>query len=79
MSALFRDAHATVERAGSRVHGVADPDIGARRQPLDVAAISAWNAAQARARVAYEDVKARAAVPQSARSRRARSPGPGGS
>lgn len=54
-------------------HGIGDPGIGARTQPLDVAAFAAFNAAQARTRFAYEDVKRRAAVPQSARSRRRKS------
>lgn len=56
---------------GGPTHGTADPDrAAARERPADVAAFAAFNAAQARARFAYEDVKRRAAVPQSARSRR---------
>lgn len=36
---------------------------------LDLPAIALWNAAQARTRVAYEDIKARAAVPPTRRKR----------
>jgi hypothetical protein len=58
----------------TETRGVADPDIAATRtHPLDaarVAELALWNAAQYRARHAYEDVKRRAAVAPAKRRRR---------
>ena len=52
-------------------NGNADPDVAATRRPsLDVAELARWNAAQYRARHAYEDVKRRAAVAPAKRRRR---------